>query len=141
MPRHIPPATWASDHPVPTGKVKPGKKGLDRFSNVKRCFNCCDRDHVLPCPRPTHDYVATRGLSAKYPAQVKGIILDLMDQESNIASETNSLDPSTLFLADSDIDTMVTTNDNDNGIAYPHEPSTSKEFYQSVNNNLAESSE
>jgi hypothetical protein len=66
---------------------------------------------VLPCPRPTHDYAATRGLGAKNPAQVKRIMLELMDQVTNMDSEPNSLDPSTLFLADSEMDAMVTTND------------------------------
>jgi hypothetical protein len=56
-------------------------------------------------------------------------------------SEPNSLDPSTLFLADSEMDAMVTTNDNDDDGAYPQEPSTPEEFYHSVYNNLAESSE
>jgi hypothetical protein len=96
---------------------------------------------VLPRPRPTHDYAATRGLGAKNPAQVKRIMLELMDQVTNMDSEPNSLDPSTLSLADSEMDTMVTTNDNDDDGAYPQEPSTPEEFYHSVYNNLAESSE
>jgi hypothetical protein len=68
------------------------------------------------------------------------IMLELMDHVSNMDSEPNSLDHSTLVLADPEIDAMVTTNDNDDGGAYPHEPSTLEESYQSVYN-LAESSE
>jgi hypothetical protein len=56
-------------------------------------------------------------------------------------SDHNSLDPSTLFLAESEIDAMVTTNDNDGCEACPNETSTPEEFYQSVYNKLEESSE
>jgi hypothetical protein len=38
QPRHIPPATWAPDHPVPTGQGHLGKNGLDGFDNVKLVF-------------------------------------------------------------------------------------------------------
>jgi hypothetical protein len=65
-------------------------------------------------------------------------MLELMDHVSNMDSEPNSLDTSTLFLADSEMDAMVTTNDTEDGGAYPHEPSTPEKFYQSVYNNLAE---
>jgi hypothetical protein len=64
-------------------------------------------------------------------------MLELMDQVTNMDSEPNSLNPSTLFLADSEMDAMVTTNDNDDDGAYPQTP---EEFYHSVFNNLAESS-
>jgi hypothetical protein len=84
-----------------TGTTTPGKNGVDRFGNIKRCFNCKDPNHILPCPHPRQCTTAAAEMIRKNPAHTRRIFLEFIEQVEAMESVDHE-DYAKMFLAKAD---------------------------------------